>query len=121
VFGLWRKRKSVFDPLPGTGPDDWILYDVGGSRASVSHIPPLDFVLSDGSDVVLRQRNTWCSYFDNINSIIFLAPVSCFDQRLAEDASVNRLEDSLLIWKHICNSKLLLNIQLILYVTRRIQ
>ena len=43
--------------------------------------------------------------------------MSCFDQRLAEDTSVNRLEDSLLIWKYICNSKLLARIQLILYVT----
>ena len=42
--------------------------------------------------------------------------MSCFDQRLAEDTSVNRLEDSLLIWKYICNSKLLARIQLILYV-----
>jgi len=40
--------------------------------------------------------------------------MSCFDQRLAEDVSVNRLEDSLLIWKYVCNSKLLSNIQLIL-------
>ncbi|KAF9653935.1 G-alpha-domain-containing protein [Thelephora ganbajun] len=81
----------------GTGHDDWILYDVGGSRAS---------------------RNAWASYFDNINSVIFLAPVSCFDQRLAEDTSVNRLEDSLLIWKYICNSKLLTNIQLILFLNK---
>ena len=40
--------------------------------------------------------------------------MSCFDQRLAEDASVNRLEDSLIIWKYICSSKLLANLQLIL-------
>jgi len=73
------------------------LYDVGGSRAS---------------------RNTWASYFDHINSIIFLAPVSCFDQRLAEDPKVNRLEDSLLIWKHVCTSRLLENIQLILFLNK---
>ncbi|KAF9793168.1 G-alpha-domain-containing protein [Thelephora terrestris] len=84
--------------IPGsTGHHDWILYDVGGSRAS---------------------RTIWGSYFDNINSIIFLAPTSCFDQRLAEDSKVNRLEDSLVIWKHICGSKLLENIQLILFLNK---
>ena len=36
----------------GTGRDDWILYDVGGSRASVGFIPPLNLVLSDESNVV---------------------------------------------------------------------
>ena len=40
--------------------------------------------------------------------------MSCFDQRLAEDSKVNRLEDSLLVWKRICASKLLENVQLIL-------
>lgn len=31
---------------------------------------------------------------------------------------MNRLEDSLLIWRHVCDSKLLANIQLILCVYR---
>jgi len=33
----------------------------------------------------------WVPFFDDMNAIIFLAPISCFDQALAEDASVNRL------------------------------
>ena len=37
----------------------WHLYDVGGSRG---------------------QRHTWVPYFDDANAIIFLAPVSAFDQ-----------------------------------------
>lgn len=37
----------------------WNLYDVGGARG---------------------QRHTWVPYFDDANAIIFLAPVSAFDQ-----------------------------------------
>ena len=37
----------------------WHLYDVGGARG---------------------QRHTWVPYFDDANAIIFLAPVSAFDQ-----------------------------------------
>jgi G-protein alpha subunit len=33
----------------------------------------------------------WVPFFDDMNAIIFLAPISCFDQALAEDPSVNRL------------------------------
>ena len=33
----------------------------------------------------------WVPFFDNMNAIIFLAPISAFDQTLAEDRSVNRL------------------------------
>ncbi|PCH43955.1 G-alpha-domain-containing protein [Wolfiporia cocos MD-104 SS10] len=82
------------------GPDagrDWLLYDVGGARSS---------------------RHAWAPYFDDINAIIFLAPISCFDERLAEDRRVNRLQDSLLLWKAVCSSKLLRNVQLILFLNK---
>jgi len=39
----------------------WHLYDVGGARG---------------------QRQTWVPYFDDANAIIFVAPVSAFDQVL---------------------------------------
>lgn len=60
------------------------------------------------------QRHAWYPYFDDINALIFLAPISCFDERLAEDRRVNRLQDSLLIWKAVCSSQLLAKVQLIL-------
>lgn len=60
------------------------------------------------------QRHAWFPYFDDINAIIFLAPISCFDEKLAEDPSVNRLQDSMLLWKAVCSSKLLKKVQLIL-------
>lgn len=69
---------------------EWRIYDVGGSRS---------------------QRQTWVPYFDDIDAIIFLAPISAFDQALAEDHSVNRLEDSVLLWKSICSNKLLANVR----------
>ncbi len=37
----------------------WHLYDVGGARG---------------------QRHSWVPYFDDANAIIFVAPVSAFDQ-----------------------------------------
>lgn len=47
----------------------------------------------------------------------FLA-ISCFDERLLEDPSVNRLEDSLLLWRTICSSKLLAKVTLILFLNK---
>lgn len=37
----------------------WHIYDVGGARG---------------------QRHTWVPYFDDANAIIFVAPISAFDQ-----------------------------------------
>ncbi|KAJ7260485.1 guanine nucleotide binding protein, alpha subunit [Mycena haematopus] len=55
-------------------------------------------------------------YFDAVNAIIF--PISCFDERLAEDPSVNRLEDTLLLWRAIVSSSLLKKTTLIVFLNK---
>ncbi|KAJ4496453.1 guanine nucleotide binding protein, alpha subunit [Lentinula lateritia] len=84
-----------------TGPEigtDWRIVDVGGSRSQV--------------------RQTWIPFFDNVDAIIFLAPISGFDQVLSEDRTVNRLEDSVLLWKTVCSNKLLANVDLVLFLNK---
>ncbi|KAF8636295.1 hypothetical protein AX17_003649 [Amanita inopinata Kibby_2008] len=76
---------------------DWILYDVGGART---------------------VRHAWLPYFENVNAIIFLAPVSSFDECLQEDHNVNRLEDSFLLWSGICKSRLLAKATFILFLNK---
>jgi len=76
---------------------EWWIFDVGGCRT---------------------LRKAWLPYFDNVNVIIFLSPVSVFDQRLEEDHSVNHLEDSIILWTSICPSKLLAKTQLILFLNK---
>ncbi|TRM61575.1 guanine nucleotide binding protein, alpha subunit [Schizophyllum amplum] len=75
----------------------WKIYDVGGAR---------------------NQRNAWAPYFEDVNAIIFLAPISAFDQVLTEDPRVNRLEDSLLLWKSVVTNKLLANVNLVLFLNK---
>ncbi|KAH7910678.1 guanine nucleotide binding protein, alpha subunit [Hygrophoropsis aurantiaca] len=76
---------------------EWRIVDVGGSRS---------------------QRATWVPFFDDVDAIIFLAPISGFDQVLAEDRSVNRLEDSVLLWKAVCSNRLLANVDLVLFLNK---
>lgn len=59
------------------------------------------------SEGLLVQRSAWLPFFDDVDAILFLAPISCFDERLAEDRRVNRLKDSVILWKSIVASKLL--------------
>ncbi|PAV19061.1 G-alpha-domain-containing [Pyrrhoderma noxium] len=61
---------------------------------------------------------TWIPFFEDVDAIIFLAPISGFDQVLAEDKSVNRLEDSVLLWKMICSNKLLAKVELVLFLNK---
>jgi len=44
--------------------------------------------------------------------------VSCFDERLLEDPSVNRLEDSFLLWRAVVSSKLLKHTTLVLFLNK---
>ncbi|KAI1784642.1 G-alpha-domain-containing protein [Ganoderma leucocontextum] len=76
---------------------EWMIYDVGGSRTS---------------------RGAWFPFFDDAHAILFLAPISCFDELLAEDRRVNRLEDSFLLWKGIVQSKLLAKCIIVLFLNK---
>ncbi|THU91951.1 G-alpha-domain-containing protein [Dendrothele bispora CBS 962.96] len=78
-------------------PDDWRVFDVGGHRSLVT---------------------SWAPYFDNMDAIIFLAPISAFDQVLVEAPRVNRLEDSVLLWTSIVANKLLQHTDLILFLNK---
>ncbi|KAA1473649.1 G-alpha-domain-containing protein [Dentipellis sp. KUC8613] len=76
---------------------DWVVFDVGGHRSLVP---------------------AWVPYFDDMNAIIFLAPISCFDQVLEEDERVNRLEDSVLLWNTIVANPLLARTTMVLFLNK---
>ncbi|KAH6905158.1 heterotrimeric GTP-binding alpha subunit [Coprinopsis sp. MPI-PUGE-AT-0042] len=81
------------------GPDahsDVYITDVGGSRS---------------------QRASWVPYFEDVQAILFLAPLA-FNQTLEEASKVNRLEDSIYLWRDICQSKLLAKSNLILFLNK---
>ncbi|KAI0693144.1 G-protein alpha subunit-domain-containing protein [Cerioporus squamosus] len=79
--------------LPGT---EWYIYDVGGSRS-------------------VRQH--WIPFFDDVQAIIFLAPLA-FNLVLEEDPKVNRLEDSIALWRQVCENALLAKTTLILFLNK---
>ncbi|KAF8067639.1 guanine nucleotide binding protein, alpha subunit [Lyophyllum atratum] len=81
----------------GESSKGWVIYDVGGSRS---------------------QRAAWAQYFDDVNIIIFMVPLSSFNQVLAEDEKTNRLTDSLKLWRMICSNKLLSAVELILFLNK---
>ncbi|KAH9839028.1 G-protein alpha subunit [Rhodofomes roseus] len=67
-------KEHAFDINMGGVTYNWLLYDVGGARG---------------------QRQAWIPYFEDAAAIIFLAPISAYDQYLEEDPRTNRIDDSL--------------------------
>ncbi|EIM81071.1 G-protein alpha subunit [Stereum hirsutum FP-91666 SS1] len=86
--------EHTFDINFGGGHYNWYLYDVGGAR------------------------HAWVPYFDDATAIIFLAPISAFDQYLEEDPRTNRIDDSLQLFTAICTNKLLKNSSLVLMLNK---
>ncbi|KAG5337817.1 hypothetical protein C0989_008682 [Termitomyces sp. Mn162] len=89
----------------------------------VERIASRDYVVSDNDIVRARLRTVGIQEhrlkfkhgpFDDPK----MSPVSVFDQRLEEDPRVNRLEDSIILWTSICQSKLLAKTQLILFLNK---
>ncbi|KAG7087734.1 hypothetical protein E1B28_013679 [Marasmius oreades] len=91
-----QEYRITFDHGRSVG-QEWRLYDVGGTRSC---------------------RAAWYPYFEDVHAIIFLAPISCFDEKLAEDRRINRLEDSYLLWRSVCSCQLLARTQLILFLNK---
>jgi len=91
-----QEHRFIFEQGRTAGRE-WVMYDVGGTRSA---------------------RASWFSYFDDVDAIIFLAPISCFNETLTEDRKVNRLEDSYLLWRTVCSSKLLARTQIILFLNK---
>ncbi|CBQ70167.1 probable guanine nucleotide-binding protein alpha-4 subunit [Sporisorium reilianum SRZ2] len=73
------------------------IYDVGGSRS---------------------QRTAWAPFLDDVESIIFLAPLSAFDQPLVEDPATNRLADTFTLFNQIVSNPLLQHATMILFLNK---
>ncbi|KIM45073.1 hypothetical protein M413DRAFT_24337 [Hebeloma cylindrosporum] len=91
-----QEHRFKLDRSNGTTVD-WIMYDVAGTRSS---------------------RAAWIPYFHEITALIFLAPLSSFNERLAEDDRVNCLEDTFVLWRLLSANKILANVQLILFLNK---
>ncbi|KAI9305370.1 putative guanine nucleotide-binding protein alpha-1 subunit [Cunninghamella echinulata] len=62
---------------------NYILVDVGGQRS---------------------ERKKWIHCFENVTAVIFMVAISEYNQVLFEDASINRLKESIDLFASICNT-----------------
>ncbi|KAG9220419.1 hypothetical protein CCMSSC00406_0003875 [Pleurotus cornucopiae] len=92
--------EHIFDIVVAGSRYMWKLYDVGAGTA------------------ICKQRHAWVPYFDDATAIIFLAPLSAFDQYLDEDMKTNRIDDSLQLFTAICTNQLLKNTHLVLLLNK---
>ncbi|XP_013113950.1 guanine nucleotide-binding protein G(f) subunit alpha [Stomoxys calcitrans] len=88
-------------PIPdylGGGEQVFHMWDVGGQR---------------------NQRNKWIQVFDGIHAVLFLISCSDFDQSLLEDASQNRLQEALNLFRSVWQNRFLAAAGFIVFLNKQ--
>ncbi|KAJ6246143.1 g protein alpha i subunit [Anaeramoeba flamelloides] len=75
----------------------YCLIDVGGQR---------------------NERKKWIHCFEDVTSIMYVASLSAYDQMLAEEATTNRMTESLMLFSDICNSRWFMKNSLIVFFNK---
>ena len=73
------------------------VYDLGGHRS---------------------ERKSWFHYFENVNAVIFCNALSAYDLVCEEDQAVNRMQESLKLFKSICNNKWFVGTSIVLFLNK---
>ena len=73
------------------------VFDIGGQRS---------------------ERQKWIHCFKDVTAILFLVAISEYDQLLFEDESVNRMQEALIIFDAICNSRWFIRTSIILFLNK---
>jgi len=74
------------------------MFDVGGQR---------------------NERKKWIHCFEGVTSVLFVGVLSEYDQVLYEDAGVNRMMETLVLFDEICNSTWFKETAMILFLNKR--
>ena len=64
------------------------------------------------------ERRKWRLCFDSVTAVIFVASLSCYDEVLFEEHSMNKMTDQLLLFDDIVNNQSLLQTSIILFLNK---
>ncbi|CAH8445790.1 unnamed protein product [Schistosoma turkestanicum] len=65
------------------------------------------------------ERRKWIHSFENVTAIIFLGALNEYDQVLVENENVNRMEESLLLFKTIINYQCFESLSIVLFLNKK--
>lgn len=84
---ILRCRNKTTGIIETTFPIDdrmYRIFDVGGQRS---------------------ERKKWIHCFENVTAVLFLVALSGYDSCLVEDKDANQMQEALMLFDSICNSK----------------
>ncbi|KAG8834688.1 hypothetical protein FRC17_007773 [Serendipita sp. 399] len=100
---LWEKEnkrmlvKTRSRDGTGHGMRELKFVDVGGQRS---------------------ERRKWIHCFQDVTAVMFLVPLSGYDQCIIEERSMNQMTDAMTIWEGICTAEWFKDTSLILFLNK---
>ncbi|KAJ1332447.1 hypothetical protein BSLG_008749 [Batrachochytrium salamandrivorans] len=127
LFNNTAHYKLFFNRIFDIAEDDYLPSenDIIFSRSNTTNISETTILIEKVAyhfyDVGGQQqyRKQWIPYFDNVNTIVFVASLASFDQFLIEDSTINRMHDALDLYDQICNHVLLKHIPITLLLNKK--
>ncbi|KAI9311529.1 G-alpha protein [Dichotomocladium elegans] len=125
-FQLNDSARYYFDSILRIGQPHYIPsdQDVLRSRVKSTGITETTFAIGDLTYRMVdvggqrSERKKWIHCFENVTTLLFLVAISEYDQVLFEDASVNRLQESLTLFDSMCNSRWFIKTSIILFLNK---
>lgn len=65
-----------------------------------------------------NERKKWMHCFDGVTALLFVAAMSEYDQMLYEDENVKRMDEALMLFENICNSRWFRDTSVILFLNK---
>ncbi|KAI8384501.1 heterotrimeric G-protein alpha subunit (G-alpha, GPA2) [Radiomyces spectabilis] len=91
------KTTGIIETIFHLGPLTYHMFDVGGQRS---------------------ERKKWIHCFENVTAILFVVAISGYDQCLVEDRDSNQMQEALMLFDTICNSKWFVHTSMILFLNK---
>jgi guanine nucleotide-binding protein subunit alpha len=107
--------------LPNFVPND---QDVLRTRVKTSGITETKFLIGDLTYRMVdvggqrSERKKWIHCFEDVTAIIFMVAISEYDQVLFEDETVNRISESLMLFKSVCEMDWFSKTSIILFMNK---
>ncbi|ORY05031.1 guanine nucleotide binding protein, alpha subunit [Basidiobolus meristosporus CBS 931.73] len=125
-YQLNDSAKYYFDSIDRISQPEYIPndQDVLRSRVKTTGITETTFRIGELIYRMLdvggqrSERKKWIHCFENVTAIVFMVAISEYDQTLAEDESVNRMQESLTLFDSICNSRWFVRTSIILFLNK---
>ena len=66
-----------------------------------------------------NERKKWINCFEHVTAVVFVTALSCYSEKLFEDERINSMDDSLDLFKEICNLRWFEKTAMILFLNKK--